>query len=58
MEKGTADFADANDARRSPLATALFDVEGITRVFLAPISSSRAKPIVALTRDNLSRVLN
>jgi Fe-S cluster biogenesis protein NfuA len=34
MEKGTADFADANDARRSPLATALFDVEGITRVFL------------------------
>jgi hypothetical protein len=34
MEKGTADFADANDARRSPLATALFGVEGITRVFL------------------------
>ena len=34
MEKGTVDFADANDARRSPLATALFDVEGITRVFL------------------------
>src|SRR6516165_4722934 len=24
MEKGTADFTDANDARRSPLATALF----------------------------------
>jgi hypothetical protein len=22
MEKGTADFTDANDARRSPLATA------------------------------------
>ncbi len=34
MEKGTADFTDANDARRSPLATALFGVEGITRVFL------------------------
>ena len=31
MEKGTADFTDANDARRSPLATALFGVEGITR---------------------------
>ncbi len=34
MEKGTADFTDANDARGSPLATALFGVEGITRVFL------------------------
>ena len=34
MEKGTADFTDANDARRSPLATTLFGVEGITRVFL------------------------
>jgi Fe-S cluster biogenesis protein NfuA len=34
MEKGTADFTDANDARRSPLATALFGVEGITRVLL------------------------
>ena len=36
MEKGTADFTDANDARRSPLATALFGVEGITGVFLGP----------------------
>jgi Fe-S cluster biogenesis protein NfuA len=34
VEKGTANFTDANDARRSPLATALFGVEGITRVFL------------------------
>jgi Fe-S cluster biogenesis protein NfuA len=34
VEKGTADFTDANDARRSPLATALFGVEGITRVLL------------------------
>ncbi len=34
METGTADFTDVNDARRSPLATALFGVEGITRVFL------------------------
>ena len=39
MEKGTADFTDANDARHSPLATALIGVEGITRVFLVPISS-------------------
>src|SRR5258705_93303 len=29
-----ADFTDANDARRSPLATVLFGVEGITRVLL------------------------
>jgi Fe-S cluster biogenesis protein NfuA len=34
MENGTAAFTDANDARRSPLATVLFGVEGITRVFL------------------------
>ena len=34
VEKGTANFTDANNARRSPLATALFGVEGITRVFL------------------------
>ena len=34
MEKGTADFMDANDAGRSPLAAALFGVEGVTRVFL------------------------
>jgi Fe-S cluster biogenesis protein NfuA len=34
VEKGTANFTDANDARRSPLATALFGVEGITRVCL------------------------
>ena len=34
MESGSADFADANDARHSPLATALFGVEGVTRVFL------------------------
>ena len=34
MEKGSADFTDANDARRSPLATALFGVEGINGVFL------------------------
>ena len=28
VEKGTAAFTDANDARRSPLATALFGIEG------------------------------
>jgi Fe-S cluster biogenesis protein NfuA len=35
MEMGTAAFSDANDAQRSPLATVLFGVEGITRVYLA-----------------------
>ena len=49
MEKGTADFADANDARRSPLATALFDVEGITRVFLGTIMKYflSGQPVIA-----------
>ena len=34
MEAGTADFATVVSAERSPLATALFDLEGVARVFL------------------------
>jgi NFU1 iron-sulfur cluster scaffold homolog, mitochondrial len=34
MEAGTADFATLASAERSPLATALFDLEGVARVFL------------------------
>ena len=34
MGSGTADFASAVSAGRSPLATALFDLEGVARVFL------------------------
>ena len=34
MELGTADFASPATAARSPLATALFDLEGVARVFL------------------------
>jgi NFU1 iron-sulfur cluster scaffold homolog, mitochondrial len=34
MEAGTADFATVISAERSPLATALFDLEGVARVFL------------------------
>lgn len=34
MAAGTADFADATTAGRSPLAQRLFDVEGVTGVFL------------------------
>jgi NFU1 iron-sulfur cluster scaffold homolog, mitochondrial len=34
MEAGTADFASPVAAARSPLATALFDLEGVARVFL------------------------
>jgi NFU1 iron-sulfur cluster scaffold homolog, mitochondrial len=34
MGAGTADFAAAEAAGRSPLATALFDLPGIARVFL------------------------
>ena len=33
MSSGTADFADATPAGRSPLAEALFGIEGIERVF-------------------------
>jgi Fe-S cluster biogenesis protein NfuA len=34
LEQGTADFADADQAQRSPLARRLFEVEGVERVFL------------------------
>lgn len=34
MQSGTADFASADSARRSPLASALFDLPGVARVFL------------------------
>lgn len=34
MEKGTADFPNADVASRSPLARRLFDIEGVTGVFL------------------------
>ena len=33
MAQGTADFAAAEAAERSPLATALFDLPGVARVF-------------------------
>ncbi|MEQ8505482.1 MAG: NifU family protein [Rhodospirillales bacterium] len=33
MEEGTANFAEQASAGRSPLATALFEVEGVTGVF-------------------------
>lgn len=34
MGQGTADFPNASDASRSPLAADLFEIEGVTRVFL------------------------
>lgn len=34
MDNGTADFASATSAARSPLATALFRLDGVARVFL------------------------
>ncbi|MET4699645.1 Fe-S cluster biogenesis protein NfuA [Constrictibacter sp. MBR-5] len=34
LPEGSADFADAEQAARSPLARALFDIDGVTRVFL------------------------
>lgn len=34
MEQGTANFPDATQAHRSPLATRLFGIEGVSGVFL------------------------
>ena len=44
VESGTADFASAAEAQRSPLAERLFQVEGVSRVFLGQdfISVSKA----------------
>ena len=33
MEHGTANFADRDAAIRSPLATRIFDIDGVTGVF-------------------------
>lgn len=35
LRNGTADFADAKNASESPLASRLFEIEGVSRVFLA-----------------------
>ena len=43
MEKGTANFTDAEKARRSPLATALFGLDGISGVFLGSDSITVTK---------------
>ena len=37
MSQGTADFADMDTANLSPLARRLFQVDGVTNVFLVPI---------------------
>ena len=34
MAQGTADFADSDSANQSPLARRLFQVDGVTAVFL------------------------
>jgi len=36
MGEGTRDFRDADDAAASPLASSIFDIEGVTRVFFGP----------------------
>lgn len=43
MEEGTADFADAEAAKRSPLAKRLFAVDGVTGVFFGSDFVSVAK---------------
>jgi Fe-S cluster biogenesis protein NfuA len=44
MEAGTADFPDREAAGRSPLATRLFTIDGVTRVFLGSDFITVAKP--------------
>lgn len=44
MEAGTADFPDRETAGRSPLATRLFTIDGVTRVFLGSDFITVAKP--------------
>ncbi len=44
MEAGTADFPDRETAGRSPLATRLFAIDGVTRVFLGSDFITVAKP--------------
>src|SRR3546814_1654962 len=44
LAEGSVDFADAGQAARSPLARDLFEIDGVTRVFLGTdfISVSKA----------------
>lgn len=44
MEAGTADFPDRDTAGRSPLATRLFTIDGVSRVFLGSDFVTVAKP--------------
>ena len=46
MSQGTSDFADSDAARQSPLARRLFQVEGVTAVFLGAdfVAVSKAEP--------------
>jgi Fe-S cluster biogenesis protein NfuA len=43
MERGTANFTDAEKARRSPLATELFGIDGVSGVFLGSDSITVTK---------------
>ena len=38
LDMGTADFPSRETADKSPLAARIFAVDGVTAVFLAPIS--------------------
>ena len=44
LETGTADFPDRDTAARSPLASRLFAVDGVSRVFLGSDFITVAKP--------------
>ena len=44
MGAGTADFASAATADRSPLAVALFALPGVARVYCVPKRDARSPP--------------
>jgi len=44
LDNGTADFPDRDTASRSPLASRLFAIDGVTRVFLGSDFITVAKP--------------
>ena len=51
MDQGTADFSDADAAARAPLARRLFQIDGITGVFLGQdlLPLPRPKPLIGLS---------
>lgn len=62
MEKGTADFSSAEKAARSPLAQALFGIDGVVSVFLGAdfvsVSKADAKDWTTLKPQVLGAIMD